>query len=311
HRGAPPGWPCCIAAGRLPPVNTPTYLIDSSIFVFRAWFALPETITCRDGHPANAVHGFVRFVHTLLQSERPARVAFAFDQSRGTSYRHALYPAYKANRPPAPEELKRQFAWCREFVSALGLAHLSSPTFEADDLIGTLAARERQAGRAVVLVTGDKDLSQLVHEGDVWWDPHRSQRLDPRGIEKRLGVRPDQVADQLALAGDKVDNIPGIPGVGMATAARLLRRTDTLEALLADIPAIAHMPLRGARRLMGLVDTHRDTVRLARQLTGIHLQADLPTGLDLERGGPDGARLEALMDQLALPPSRRFDWESI
>nr|WP_255721978.1 5'-3' exonuclease H3TH domain-containing protein [Ectothiorhodospira lacustris] len=115
-----------------------------------------------------------------------------------------------------------------------------------------------------------------------------------------LGVRPDQVADQLALAGDKVDNIPGIPGVGMTTAARLLRRTDTLEALLADIPAVAHMPIRGARRLMGLIEAHQDTVRLARRLTGIHCQVPLPEGLDLRPGPDDETRWRALYAELGL-----------
>ncbi|MFP4080254.1 MAG: 5'-3' exonuclease H3TH domain-containing protein [Ectothiorhodospira sp.] len=285
-------------------MTAPTYLIDASIFIFRAWFALPGDITTRDGQPANAVHGFARFVHGLLQSERPQRIAFAFDEHLETSHRHALLPAYKANRPPAPEALSRQFPWCRALVEALGVTAVSSLHFEADDVIGTLADQERERGRTVTLVTGDKDLAQLITPGDHWWDPRHPNRLDPAGIEKRLGVRPDQVADQLALAGDKVDNIPGIPGVGMATAARLLRRAGTLPALLEDIPAIGRMPLRGARRLMTLVETHQDTVRLSRQLTGIHCDTDLPPGLTLERGPVDAARLTDLAHHMDLPTPR-------
>lgn len=294
-----------IPSARLPPVTAPTYLVDASIFIFRAWFALPGDITTRDGHPANAVHGFARFVHGLLQAERPQRIAFAFDEGQKGSHRHTLFPDYKANRPPAPEDLKRQFPWCRALVEALGVTTLSSPRFEADDLIGTLADRERERGRCVTVVTGDKDLTQLITPGDHWWDPRHPRRLDPAGIEKRLGVRPEQVADQLALAGDKVDNIPGIPGVGMATAARLLRRAGSLPALLEDIPAIGHMPLRGARRLMTLVESHQDTVRLARQLTGIHCEADLPPGLSLERRPADAAQLAALAEHLDLPAPLR------
>ncbi|SEP90875.1 5'-3' exonuclease [Ectothiorhodospira magna] len=281
-------------------VNTPTYLVDSSIFIFRAWFALPDTLTGPQGQPVNAVVGFMNFVRALMQEERPERIVFAFDDSRGRQYRQAIHPAYKAHRPPAPVALKQQFQYCRDLLDAHGLTTLSSPAFEADDLIGTLAAQERGAGRPVILVTGDKDLAQLVHEGDLWWEPRQNRRLDPAGIRKSLGVRPDQVADQLALAGDKVDNIPGIPGVGMATAARLLRRTDSLDALLADIPAVAHMPIRGARRLMVLIDTHQDTVRLARRLTGIHCGIPLPDGLDLRPGPGDPDRCRSLYGELGL-----------
>ncbi|MCG5500359.1 5'-3' exonuclease [Ectothiorhodospira lacustris] len=281
-------------------MNTPTYLIDTSIFIFRAWFALPDTLTCPRGQPVNAVVGFMNFVRNLMREEHPERIAFAFDESLGRHYRQAIYPLYKAHRPPAPEALKRQFRLCRELLDAHGLTTLSSREYEADDLIGTLATRERRAGHPVILATGDKDLTQLVTDGDLWWEPRQNRRLDPGGIRKMLGVRPDQVADQLALAGDKVDNIPGIPGVGMTTAARLLRRTDTLEALLADIPAVAHMPIRGARRLMGLIEAHQDTVRLARRLTGIHCQVPLPEGLDLRPGPDDETRWRALYAELGL-----------
>lgn len=281
-------------------MNTPTYLVDTSIFIFRAWFALPDTLTCPRGQPVNAVVGFMNFVRTLMREERPERIAFAFDEGLGRHYRQSIYPPYKAHRPPAPEALKRQFRLCRELLDACGLTTLSSREFEADDLIGTLADRERRAGRTVILATGDKDLTQLVHDGDLWWEPRQNRRLDPGGIRKLLGVRPDQVADQLALAGDKVDNIPGIPGVGMSTAARLLRRTDTLDALLADIPAVGHMPIRGARRLMALIETHQDTVRLARRLTGIHCGIPLPDGLDLRPGPGDEDRWRSLHGELGL-----------
>lgn len=281
-------------------MSAPTYLIDSSIFIFRAWHTLPDTVTNRDGQPANAVHGFAQFVQQLLAA-KPTRIAFAFDSGLGQSFRHSIYPAYKANRPPVPEDLKRQFAWCRAYVEALGLTQVTSPEYEADDLVGTLADRERERGQSVMIITGDKDLAQLITPGDYWWDPHRGARLDPGGIEKRMGVRPEQVADQLALAGDKVDNIPGVPGVGMATAARLLRRSHSLDALLADIAAIEQMPIRGAKRLMQLVDTHQDTVRLARQLTGIHCHVELPGGLRLERGERDASQLQELSTFLGLP----------
>lgn len=285
---------------RLAGVNKPTYLIDCSIFIFRAWYAQPSSIVNRDGHAVNAVGGFLNFVQNLLTNEEPHRMGFVFDSGLKTSFRHMIYPAYKANRPALPEELRRQFPWCREILTAMGLPVITIPGHEADDLIGTLADRERERGQSVVLVTGDKDLTQLVGQSDVWWDPGRSAPLDARGIEKRMGVRPEQVADQLALAGDRVDNIPGIPGVGMATAARLLRHSHSLEGLLADIPAIEHWPIRGARKLMRLVDSHQDAVRMARRLTGIDCDLPIPADTRLERQQGDAQALRDLLYHLDL-----------
>jgi len=208
--------------------SNPVYLIDSSIYVFRSWFVIPDTITDAEGNPANAVYGFTDFVYQFLAEQQPSHIGFAFDESLKTSYRNEIYPDYKANRESAPEELKRQFQYCRAFLRALGFAEFGSDRFEADDIIGTLAWRYRALGHDIHILTGDKDLAQLIREGDTWWDYARSNRLDSRGIEKRFGVRPERIADQLAIAGDKTDNIPGIPGIGMATAAKLLKRFDSL-----------------------------------------------------------------------------------
>ncbi|MDD3517008.1 MAG: 5'-3' exonuclease H3TH domain-containing protein [Chromatiales bacterium] len=286
-----------------------TVLVDSSIYVFRAWCTLPATLVDAEGEPCNAVLGFSDFVFRLLTQLQPERIVFAFDDSLLSSHRRDLYPDYKANRPPAPESLKRQFRLCRAFVRALGMSEFASRHFEADDVIGTLALRERQAGRGVLLVTGDKDLTQLVGPGDLWWEPQRDRMLDTKGVERTLGVRPDQVADQLALAGDRADNIPGVPGIGMATAARLLRRFDTLDRLLSDLPALGQAKLRGAKRLMALIEEHRDTVLLARRLTGIHCDADVPADLPTLPTGIDDAALLESMAQLNFSPERRQRWE--
>lgn len=288
-----------------------TLLVDSSIYVFRAWFTLPESVVDRSGEPVNAVTGFGDFVLRLLTQAAPTRIGFAFDESLASSFRHDIHPAYKANRPPAPESLKRQFRLCRELVHALGIAEFSSDRFEADDLIGTLARREREAGRRVVFVTADKDLMQLVGDGDLWWEFHRDLRLDVRGVEKRLGVRPEQVADQLALAGDRVDNVPGVPGIGMATAAGLLRRFGGLDALYADVTAVGRTKMRGAARLAALLAEHEETVRLARRLTGIHCNAELPPGIDLAPVRPDEAALAALFSRLDFAVERRTRWEKL
>lgn len=259
------------------------YLVDASIYVCRAWFALPISITDGDGYPANAVYGFLDFATRLLQDYRPARIAFVFDESPRNSFRTRIYPAYKANRPPTPPELKRQFLICREAVRALGCLDLSSAACEADDVIGALAKTARTRGFPCTIVTGDKDLTQLVHDGDLWWDYTRGVKLDAGGVERRFGVRPDQIADLLAIAGDKVDNIPGVPGVGLTTAAKLLRRFDTLESLLQHTTAIGAMKMRGAARVQGLIEAHRDALKLAKRLTHIDCLATLPEPLELER----------------------------
>ena len=290
------------------PMSPPILLVDSSIYVFRAWFTLPGTLLDAEGRPANAVFGFLEFVQRLFAERAPSRIAFAFDQSLSSNFRNDIYPDYKANRPPAPEELRQQFAQVRAFLRAAGLCELSSPRFEADDLIGTLAARERARGERVLLITADKDLAQLVGAQDQWWDFPRGEPLDPRAVARKFGVRPEQIADQLALAGDKVDNIPGVPGVGMATAAKLLRRFGSLDALLADIPAIAQMKIRGAKRLMQLIDEYQDIVRLARRLTGIECAAELPDHGPLERRPPDLDALQAWFEVMGLSERRRDNW---
>jgi DNA polymerase I len=288
----------------------PVYLIDSSIYVFRAWFVLPDSITDQEGNPVNAVYGFSDFVLQLLLESRPHYVGFAFDESLTSSFRNEIYPEYKANRESAPEELKRQFQYCRALLRASGLAEFGSNRFEADDLIGTLARQYREDEHDIHIVTADKDLAQLIGERDTWWDYARNNRLNSKGIEKKFGVKPQQIADQLAIAGDKVDNIPGIPGIGMATAAKLLRRFSDIDQLLDNIQNIGSMKVRGAGRLQALVDEHQDTVRLSRRLTHIALDADIAFP-DLRPGEPDVEALEQLFTQLQFSPSRREQWSRL
>lgn len=291
-------------------VNKPLYLVDSSIYVFRSWFILPDTITDRDGNPANAVYGFTDFVYQFLAEQQPSHIGFAFDESLKTSYRNEIYPDYKANRESAPDELKRQFQYCRAFLRALGFAEFGSNRYEADDIIGTLAWRYRALGHDIHILTGDKDLAQLIREGDSWWDYARSNRLDSRGIEKRFGVRPERIADQLAIAGDKTDNIPGIPGIGMATAAKLLKRFDSLDRLLEETDQISTMKVRGAKRLQDLVTEHRDILPMARKLTGIVTDMELEER-PLEPAEPDIEALDMLTDQLAFSPARKQRWMTL
>lgn len=286
------------------------WLVDASIFVFRAWFIRNPLPTDRTGKPVNAVQGFLRFVYHLLHEQKPQKIAFAFDTSLQSSARKTIYPAYKANRSPAPDELKYQFQLCREFLTALGITQAASTTHEADDLIGTWASQQRSPERQIIIISGDKDLAQLVKAEDIWWDYNQRGALHAGGIKDSFGVWPEQIADQLAIAGDKADNIPGVPGVGMATAAKLLKRFGSLDNLLANLEQISSMQVVGAKRLQQLVNQHQATIRLARQLTVINCQVpEIP--LDLTRKAKDFHRLQELCDLLKLSQEQYELWAAI
>lgn len=290
--------------------ENPVWLIDASIYVFRPWFVRQPIVLDREGNPVNAVLGFLRFIYNLLQTEQPQHIAFAFDISLQTSTRKAIYPAYKANRTPAPADLKMQFQLCRDFLDALGIVQAASPYFEADDVIGTWAKQQRDNGKTCMIISGDKDLTQLVNDGDIWWDYGKRTPLPPGGVKKEFGVWPAQIPDQLALAGDVADNIPGIPGVGMSTAAKLLQKFSSVEVLLSRIPEIGLMKTRGAKRLQELVGEHQDTVRLARQLTAIYCDVpDVP--LDLLRKDKDLMQLQALCERLGLTEQQFNLWQTV
>jgi 5'-3' exonuclease len=198
------------------------YLIDASVYIFRAYYSMPPDMLDRDGNPAHAVFGFARFLGDLIERARPRYLAVAFDESLTTSFRNRIDPAYKANREPAPADLKLQFGRCREFCRHLGVADFGSGEYEADDIIGTLHARFRAEGLPATVVSRDKDLAQLIREGDIYWDYTANQRLAHHEIAAHFGVPPERYADYLALTGDAVDNIRGVPGVGPKTAAALL-----------------------------------------------------------------------------------------
>ncbi len=284
------------------------YLVDSSIYVFRAWFTVPDHVVNKNNEPVNAVYGFADFVFQFLQQAKPNYVSFAFDESLQTSFRNDLYPEYKANREPAPEELKRQFAYCREFIDALGICQVGSPHYEADDLIGTLAKRMRDKGHKITILSSDKDLAQLITENDIFWNFAKGQRNSIPQIKKQFGVYPKQIADQLAIAGDTVDNIPGVPGIGMATAAKLLNKFSSLDELLQNIPKISDMKIRGAKRIQGLIDDHQEELLLYRKLTSIECEAKLAEPVKLKRKTPDFTMLNDLFEQLDFGEFRKEKW---
>ena len=288
------------------PQMKPLYLVDSSLYVFRAWHSMPDEFHDAEGWPTNAVHGFARFVLDLLERERPEHIVLAFDEALDSGFRHALYPAYKANRAPAPEALRRQFAHCKALCAALGLAVLTHRQYEADDLIGTALHGAREYGFHGVIVSADKDLSQLLGKHDQQWDYARQQRWGADGVKARHGVHAHQIADYLALCGDAIDNIPGVSGIGAKTAAVLLAHFGSLDALLGRIDEVPFLRLRGAGQVAVRLREQRERVLLWRQLTTIALDAPIQHGENAYRRViADADMLAGLCETLRFGPMTR------
>jgi len=289
--------------------NKRAYLVDSSIYIFRGWHVYPEHMTDIDGNPSNAVYGFTEFLLELIQLEQPEYIACAFDAKQTNSYRREIFQEYKANRPPAPEELKRQFKYCRDFCRAAGIADYSSNRYEADDIIGTLATRLRDEGYAITIISADKDLAQLIRPGDIWWDFARDKIMHYRDVEKTFGVNPELIADLLALSGDAVDNIPGIPGIGYKMASNLLKKYPGIEHILDDTHKISEMKFRGSARIQRLVEEHKHMLPMTKQLTTIVTDADFKgPKKDLRWHGVDETALHTMFDHLDAGPGRRERW---
>jgi DNA polymerase-1 len=294
------------------PAHDVIFLIDASVYVFRAYHSQLPQMVDGDGNPVHAVFGFARFLGDLLERIRPRYVGVAFDQRAATSYRNRIYPAYKAHREPAPAGLPRQFEYCRELCRHLGLAAFVDPEFEADDLIGTLSCLMRAEGIRSAFITRDKDLAQLVRDGDLLWDFGARTQLGYRDVERYFRVAPESYADFLALTGDASDNIPGVPGIGPKIAATLMRKFGSLDELYANIGRVAALGLRGGSALGERLAAHRDSVFLARRLTRI--VCDLPLGVaapDLKPRAPDLASLGVLYDRLGFGPLLRRQGERL
>lgn len=212
------------------------YLIDGSAYIYRAYHAIAPLTNSR-GVATNAVLGFINMIHRLQREESPERLAIAFD-AKGPTFRHQLYDAYKANRPPMPADLREQLPWVKKFVVAAGLPLLEVPGVEADDIIATLCRRFRDQGERVVIVSGDKDLLQLVGGGVTMLDPMKNIEIDVAGVEEKYGIPASRLLDYFALVGDSADNVPGVPGVGPKTAAKLIGEFGSLEGLYQNVDSM-------------------------------------------------------------------------
>jgi 5'-3' exonuclease len=288
------------------------YLIDASVYVFRAYYSMPDDMVDDAGNPINALYGFCRFIGDFMEQVTPEYVAVLFDESLSKSFRTEIYPEYKANRDPAPPELKRQFGQCRRFVRALGLMEHASPRYEADDLIGTLVEHGRRQGRPSTIVTRDKDLTQLLSKDDVFWDFAGKGKLGYEQIPGSFGVWPEQIADFLALAGDAVDNIKGVPGVGKKTAEGLLKHFGSLDKIYCNLDRVHEVNVRGAKTLGAKLETHRDDAMLARRLTGIACDAPIE-GVEkaMQPSAPKLGEINALFDEAGIGTALRRQAERV
>jgi len=282
------------------------YLIDASVYVFRAHYSMPDDMVDDNGNPINALYGFCRFLGDFMEQVNPEFVAVLFDEGLRSSFRTEIYPEYKANREPAPPELKRQFVQCRRYTRALGLMECGNPAYAADDLIGTVVTEGRENGHPSTIVTRDKDLAQLISKDDVFWDFAGRGRIKYEQIPEYFGVWPEQIADFLALAGDSVDNIKGVPGVGKKTATALLQHFGSLEKVYANLDKVYEVNVRGAKTLGEKLDTHKDSAMLSRELTGLACDASFERPKSgLRPQAPDLGDINALFDEAGIGQALR------
>ena len=275
------------------------HLIDASPYVFRAYFALPDSIQDEEGNPVGAVYGFASFLMRYIQEHRPTHLGLAFDTSLTTNFRNRIYPDYKANREEAPEELKLQFKRCQAVVTAFGAQPYAHRSYEADDLVGTLAAGFLKKGHRIRVVTSDKDLTQLVNRDLTVFDFGKNELLGPAEVKVKMGVAAGQVCDLLALAGDPVDNIPGVKGVGPKTAQALLQEFGDLDRVYKKLDQVENMRIRGARALRQKLEAGRELAYVSRQLAAIHCEVPVSARFsDLRYRGVDADKLRRLFKKL-------------
>ncbi len=266
------------------------YLVDGSGYIFRAYHKLPPTMTRADGTPTFAAYGFTNMLMKLLRdtNSRDA-IAVIFDAA-GESFRNEIYPEYKANRPEMPEDLRPQLAIVREAVRAFNIPCIEHEGYEADDIIASFAARAKQAGVKVTIVSSDKDLMQLIGPGVEMMDPMDGRVIGPEDVEKKFGVPPEKVVDVQALWGDSVDNVPGVPGIGQKIAAELIQAYGSLENLLARAEEI-----KQKKRRENLIE-HAEQARVSKKLVQLCPDMDLAYSLeDLRNREPDDATLLAFL----------------
>lgn len=272
------------------------YLIDASSYIHRAFHAI-RNLSTSDGQPTGAVYGFLTMMLKVMDEARPDYLVIAFD-SKGPTFRHGIFPDYKANRPPADPDLVSQFPLINELVTAMSLPASAADNFEADDLIASLARQAVEAGFEAVIVSGDKDLYQLVGPAVTMWDTARDVRYGPTEVEDKIGLPPEMAIDFQALTGDSSDNVPGVPGIGPKTATKLLKEHPGLEEVLAAAPEMKKSKVR-----QNLID-FAEQARLSKTL--VTLSTDAPVDFN-----PEACRVVDPDPEMLLPLLNRLEFSSL
>ncbi|MBY5985679.1 DNA polymerase I [Halomonas sp. DP5Y7-2] len=278
--------------------SSPIVLVDGSSYLYRAFHALPP-LTTSEGQPTGAIKGVINMLKRLIKDYPDSPMAVVFD-APGKTFRDELYDQYKAQRPPMPDDLRAQVEPLHDCVRALGLPLLCIKGVEADDVIGTLARMATDAGRDAVISTGDKDMAQLVNGHITLVNTMKDETLDVAGVRDKFGLPPELIIDYLALMGDKVDNIPGVPGVGEKTAIGLLQGMEGgLDVIYGDLDKVKTLSFRGAKTLPKKLEEHRDQAYLSYTLATIKTDCELELGLDdLAIAAPDREALKTLYQRL-------------
>jgi DNA polymerase I len=243
------------------------YIVDALNYIYRAYHSVPDSITSPSGMLTNAVLGYLRTLLRIVKERKPAYMVAAFE--RDTSFRSAIFTGYKANRTRMPDALAPQIDYCRQITEAIGITCLEADDFEADDIIGTVAVRMSGLGYETIVVTGDKDMSQLVCDGIRVYDIAKEVWLDEQGVRNKFGVAPCQIPDLLALHGDSIDNIPGVTGVGEKTARQILSVCQSVEDIVGSPQLLVGLKFRGRDEILRRIRDNFETVRLSRRLATI------------------------------------------
>ncbi len=291
---------------------TPILLVDASIYIFRAYFSMPDHWHSDSGVGTGAVYGFSQFLLSLIEQTQCNLIACCYDESLTQCFRNQVYPDYKANRELPDENLAFQLNACREVSQLMGIPSYASSQYEADDLIGSLLAWVKNQAllktAPVAVVTRDKDLGQLIIDGrDYLWDYAADERIFRPDLHKKFGVHPEQFTDYLALVGDSADNIPGVPGVGPKTAAALLASYPSIEQIFANLDELPKLSFRGAKSIGAKLEAHLEQIALAKMLATIVCDAPLELSSEfdqrqlLQRQAPQWPALEQFCQRMGFP----------
>ena len=267
------------------------YLIDGSSYIFRAFFGVRQQLSTSKGFPTNALYGFINMLQKVIREEKPDYLVVAFD-SPDKTFRHKIYPNYKANRDAPPEELSRQFPYFEPLVKAYGLSSIRRPGFEADDIIGTLAIKGKQKGLEIVIVSGDKDMMQLISPHIYMLDTMKNKKFMDKEVVEKFGVQADKVVEVMGLMGDSSDHIPGVAGVGPKTAAELIRKFGSIEALYKRIDEVEK------KNVKEKLERDKENAFMSRELVCIDTAMDLEFNSDLMKlGKVDSAKLKKMFEE--------------